>query len=283
MFLREKIQGDSKYLKDRSTLKGHARNVILPNDETELREGIRYASKGNTKVTISGTRAGCSGGAVPTGGDVMSMENLSGIVGLGKDDKGIFLRVLPCTTVSQFDNALKVGGIQSIDEGEPIDAEGLMFPVSAELGFTVGGCISANRSGIRRFVRRIKVVFSDSTYMTMERGEFVADGRRMTFPAGRNYFSFELPGYDSTDDYGPKISENMDLVDLFVGSEGIFGIITEADIYLSTEKSSAESREFGKLYNGYVKERYGPKAVDDLIKVKRILDVNYILNIGNLL
>jgi hypothetical protein len=32
-----------------------------------------------------------------------------------------------------------------------------------------------------------------------------------------------------------------------------------------------------------VKERYGPKAVDDLIKVKRILDVNYILNIGNLL
>ena len=283
MFLREKVPDDSKYLRDRSTLKGHARYVILPNDETELREGIRYASKGNTKVTISGNRSGSSGGAVPCGGDIMSMEFLTGIIGVGQDDKGTFVRALPCTTVSAFNNAINRMDSEELTPGAIDSLTGKAFPVKSSLGSSIGGCISANRSGIRPYVRRLKVVFSDSTFMTMERGEFRAEGRRMTFPAGRNYFSFDLPDYDSTDDFGPKISSDMDLVDLFVGSEGIFGIITEADIYVSDRVNESSDQDFGKMNNGYIKERYGPKAVEGLIRVKEILDTNYILNIGNLL
>ncbi|MBR6912165.1 MAG: FAD-binding oxidoreductase, partial [Candidatus Methanomethylophilaceae archaeon] len=223
MFLRERIKDDSKYLNDRSSLKGHAKNVILPNDETELREGIRYSSKGNTKVTISGSRMGDQGGAVPCGGDIMSMEHLTGVIGAGKDDKGVYLRVLPYTTVSFFNNSIKSGRIQNID-GSDVSLDGLVFPVKAQLENTVGGCIAVNRSGIRPYVRRLRVVFSDSTFMSMERGEYLANGRKMIFPAGRNFFAFALPSYDSNDDSGPKISENMDLLDLFIGSEGIFGI-----------------------------------------------------------
>lgn len=282
MFLRERIQSDSKYMRDRSSLQGHAKNVILPNDETELREGIRYSSKGNTKVTISGTRMGSMGGAVPCGGDVMSMENLSGIIGAGEDAHGRYLRVLPCTTVSMFNNSIR-SGVPSIDDVEVPDMSGLMFPVKADPGNSVGGCIAVNRSGIRPFVRRIKVVFSDSTFLTIERGEYRADGRRMTFPAGRNYFSFDLPGFDSTGDNGPLFSENMDLIDLFIGSEGIFGIITEADVYMSDSVTDAEIIESGKLRNGLIKERYGQNAADEVRRIKEILDTNYILNIGNLL
>ncbi len=282
MFLRERISGDSKYLNDRSSLQGHAKNVILPNDETELREGIRYSSKGNTKVTISGTRMGSLGGAVPCGGDVMSMEHLSGVLGVGSDGNGVFIRALPCTTVSQFNNAIRLDSMESLDEQRPC-TEGLSFPVKAEFENTVGGCVATNRSGIRQWVRRIKVVFSDSTFMTIERGEYMADGRRMTFPAGRNYFSFDLPGFDSEGDNGPRFSEGMDLIDLFIGSEGIFGIITEADIYLSDTIHEAETCESGKLKNGLIKERYGQKALDEVRRIKEILDTNYILNIGNLL
>jgi len=283
MFLREKIPDGSRYLCDRSTFRGRARNVVLPNDETELREGIRYCSKGNTKVTISGTRMGNQGGAVPTGGDVMSMEHLTGVIGAGKDDHGVFLRVLPCTTISRFNNSILVGDVEGIDDNECPSLEGLKFPVEADPGSSVGGCISVNRSDIRPFVRRIKVVFSDSTFMTIERGEFLADGRRLMFPAGRNYFSFDLPDYDSDGDIGPKISDGMDLIDLFIGSEGIFGIITEADIYLSEEVKSAPTNESGKMCSGQIAEKYGQKAVDDLKKIKEILDTSYILNIGNLL
>ena len=282
MFLRERIKDDSKYLNDRSSLKGHAKNVILPNDETELREGIRYSSKGNTKVTISGSRMGDQGGAVPCGGDIMSMEHLTGVIGAGKDDKGVYLRVLPYTTVSFFNNSIKSGRIQNID-GSDVSLDGLVFPVKAQLENTVGGCIAVNRSGIRPYVRRLRVVFSDSTFMSMERGEYLANGRKMTFPAGRNFFAFDLPSYDSNDDSGPKISENMDLLDLFIGSEGIFGIIIEADIYLSGTISDSQTEESGKMRNSLIKDKYGQEAVEDLKKIKAILDPNYILNIGNLL
>jgi len=281
MFLRERIKDDSKYLNDRSSLKGHAKNVILPNDETELREGIRYSSKGNTKVTISGSRMGNQGGAVPCGGDIMSMEHLTGVIGAGKDDKGVYLRVLPYTTVSFFNNSIKSGRIQNID-GSDVSLDGLAFPVKAQLENTVGGCIAVNRSGIRPYVRRLRVVFSDSTFMSMERGEYLANGRKMTFPAGRNFFAFDLPSYDSKDDSGPKISENMDLIDLFIGSEGIFGIIIEADIYLSGTISDSQTEESGKMRNSLIKDKYGQEAVEDLKKIKAILDPNYILNIGNL-
>ncbi len=281
MFLRERIKDDSKYLNDRSSLKGHAKNVILPNDETELREGIRYSSKGNTKVTISGSRMGDQGGAVPCGGDIMSMEHLTGVIGAGKDDKGVYLRVLPYTTVSFFNNSIKSGRIQNID-GSDVSLDGLVFPVKAQLENTVGGCIAVNRSGIRPYVRRLRVVFSDSTFMSMERGEYLANGRKMTFPAGRNFFAFDLPSYDSKDDSGPKISENMDLLDLFIGSEGIFGIIIEADIYLSGTISDSQTEESGKMRNSLIKDKYGQEAVEDLKKIKAILDPNYILNIGNL-
>lgn len=282
MFLRERIKDDSKYLNDRSSLKGHAKNVILPNDETELREGIRYSSKGNTKVTISGSRMGDQGGAVPCGGDIMSMEHLTGVIGAGKDDKGVYLRVLPYTTVSFFNNSIKSGRIQNID-GSDVSLDGLVFPVKAQLENTVGGCIAVNRSGIRPYVRRLRVVFSDSTFMSMERGEYLANGRKMIFPAGRNFFAFDLPSYDSNDDSGPKISENMDLLDLFIGSEGIFGIIIEADIYLSGTISDSQTEESGKMRNSLIKDKYGQEAVEDLKKIKSILDPNYILNIGNLL
>jgi len=282
MFLRERIKDDSKYLNDRSSLKGHAKNVILPNDETELREGIRYSSKGNTKVTISGSRMGDQGGAVPCGGDIMSMEHLTGVIGAGKDDKGVYLRVLPYTTVSFFNNSIKSGRIQNID-GSDVSLDGLVFPVKAQLENTVGGCIAVNRSGIRPYVRRLRVVFSDSTFMSMKRGEYLANGRKMTFPAGRNFFAFDLPSYDSNDDSGPKISENMDLLDLFIGSEGIFGIIIEADIYLSGTVSDSQTEESGKMRNSLIKDKYGQEAVEDLKKIKAILDPNYILNIGNLL
>jgi len=281
MFLRERLQNDSKYLNDRSTLKGHAKNVILPNDETELREGIRYSSKGNTKITISGNRMCSQGGAVPCGGDVMSMERLSGVIGAGIDDKGTYLRVLPCTSVSLFNNSIASGRIQNLDDCE-VSLEGLRFPIKSEPEHSIGGCIAINRSGIRPFVRRIRVVFSDSTFLTMERGEYFADGRRLTFPAGRNFFAFDLPSYDSDSDFGPRISSGMDLIDLFIGSEGIFGVIVEADVYLSETVADTPVEESGKLSNFRIKERYGTKAVDDLKKIKEILDPSYILNIGNL-
>ena len=283
MFFRDKVQQDSRYLRDRSDMKGRARYVILPNDESELRDGIRYSSKGNTKVTISGNHTGSEGGAVPDGGDIISMEYLRGVIGAGKDDHGTFVRVLPGTSISAFNDIISNSALDDVNGGESMTLNGMMFPVDVDKASSIGGCISVNRSGIRSFVRRIKVVFSDSMFMEISRGDWIADGRTMVFAAGRNYYSFQLPSYTSKDDCGPEIRDGMDLIDLFIGSEGIFGVITEADIYVSDHATTSDTIESGKLSNNGIKERYGQEAVDDLQRIKGILDPNYILNLGNLI
>ena len=252
MFNRQRIQGDSPYLRDESSLTGRAGSVILPYDENELREAIRYANSKGIKVTVRGMGTGVCGGAVPQGGDVLSMEHMSGVTGVGRDDEGYFLRVLPCTTIQEINDLLmsrSFDGLEDVTEGavsalasEPVP---YLYPVDpTEMGGSIGGNIATNASGprtlrygpTRDWVRGLRVVLPDGNYIAMTRGEHVADGRRISFPAGRNYYSFELPRYDSRTGVknatGPVISEGMDLVDLFIGSEGVFGVVTEADIRL---------------------------------------------------
>jgi len=286
MFVREKISEGSVYFRDGSDMKGSAKNVILPYEESELREGIRYSNKGNTKITVSGNRTGCAGGAIPNGGDVISMQHLSGVTSVGEDENGVYLTALACTSVKEFnETSADPEDLTETTEGslEKFVSGKYMFPVAADERSSVAGCIASNRCGIRRFVRRIKVVFTDSTYMSITRGEYRADGRRMTFPAGRNYFSFQLPSYTSDGEVGPKIADDMDLIDLFIGSEGIFGIITEADIYVFQEPlPPMDIIELGKVNNDYISATYGKTAAEDLKRVKKVLDANYILNIGNL-
>ncbi|MBR3409840.1 MAG: FAD-binding oxidoreductase [Candidatus Methanomethylophilaceae archaeon] len=253
MFQRQRIGHSTGYLTDESKMTGHADNVLLPYSEQELREILRvYNSKG-TPVTIAAMRTGVSGGSVPNGGDVLSLEHMKGAVGVGKDKRGYFLRVLPCTTLDEIDDILtrkSFSSLEDITEGacdalakEPVT---YFYPVDpTEMSGSIGGNIAANASGPRTYkygptrdwVRRIRVVMADGTFTDVVRGEHLADGRRMSFPAGKNYYSFDLPRYDFNSSVknatGPKIGENMDLLDLFIGSEGIFGVIAEADIYLA--------------------------------------------------
>ncbi len=252
MFQRQRIPKGSGYLTDESKVTGFADNVVLPNDESELREVVRvYNSKGN-QITIGAMRTGVCGGCVPKGGDVLSLERMSGIVGVGRDDRGYFLRVLPCTTLSEIDDVLRKKDFSELDDitegavgalsSEPTR---YFYPVDpTEMNGSVGGNIATNASGprtykygsTREWVRRIRVIMADGSYLDLKRGEFKADGRRMSFPAGKSYYSFDLPDYDFNTSVknaaGPMIHSDMDLMDLFIGSEGIFGVISEADIYI---------------------------------------------------
>ncbi len=253
MFTRERIGRSEEYLTDESKMTGHANNVLLPMTEQELREILRvYNSKG-TQVTVAAMRTGVCGGSVPQGGDVLSLERMSGVIGIGKDGRGYYLRAQPCTTLEEIDSILSrkdFSGLADLTEGaceslrkEPVT---YFYPVDpTEMGGSIGGNIATNASGPRTYrygptrdwVRRIRVAMADSAVADITRGECRAEGRRMSFAAGRNYYSFDLPGYDFNGTVknaaGPRIGENMDLIDLFIGSEGIFGVISEVDVYLA--------------------------------------------------
>ena len=238
------------YLEDESKMKGMAGNVILPFEEGELRDALRFANSAHTKVTVRGMGTGLCGGAVPMGGDVISLERMTGIVGVGVDEEGYFLKVQPCTTIREINDLLMNRAFDNLKDITPGAVESLrsepvpyIYPVDpTELGGSIGGNIATNASGPRTYrygptrdwVRSMRVVLPDGNFIILRRGDYRAEGRRMSFPSGRNYYSFELPDYDFNttvkNTAGPMISEDMDLMDLFIGSEGIFGIITEADI-----------------------------------------------------
>ncbi len=253
MFDRQRIRAGSKYLTDESKMTGSAEFVIVPNDEAELREAVRVNhSKGN-RMTVSAMRTGVCGGCVPPGGYVISLERMSGVIGIGRDERGYFARVLPCTTVRDLNRILMARDLSRMTDVTPGARDMLMneprpwfYPVDpTEQNGSIGGSIACNSSGPRTYrygptrdwVRRLHVVMPDGQDTDIARGDVRAVGGRMTFPAGRELYSFDVPSYRFNDAVknaaGPRFSDDMDLIDLFVGSEGIFGIVAEADVYLT--------------------------------------------------
>lgn len=253
MFYRQRIHSGSKYLTDESKMTGAGEHVIIPVDESELREVMRINNSKGNPVTVSAMRTGVCGGCVPLEGDVISLERMTGVLGIGRDERGYFVRVLPCTTIEEINTVLRnrdFSRLVDVTEGarEQLSNEPVpyFYPVDpTEMSGSIGGNIACNASGPRTYrygptrdwVRRLRVVLPEGQYIDFKRGDYRADGRRMSFPAGRSYFSFDIPGYDFNTGVknaaGPMFHEDMDLIDMFVGSEGIFGIIAEADVYIA--------------------------------------------------
>lgn len=252
MFQRERMPKNSRFLSDESKSTGVSDYIIMPKTEDEVREVMRVNNSKGNKIVIRGLGTGLCGGCVPNGEAVMTMEYVQSTVFLGKDDRGYYLRVPASISIGEIGKILS-GDLSHVSDATDgavasMKSEGTeyFYPVDpTESGGSLGGNIATNASGPRTYkygptrdwVRSIHVVLADGALLEIKRGDIKADGRRMSFYAGRNYYSFDVPSYDSVvgikSAVGPKIYENMDLIDLFIGSEGIFGTITEAEIYLA--------------------------------------------------
>ncbi|AMH94483.1 glycolate oxidase subunit GlcD1 [methanogenic archaeon ISO4-H5] len=242
------LPGDSPYTIDECKIRGRADEVIIPVNEAEVIEAVRTCSS----ITISGMRTGMCGGSVPYEGSVLSMERFNKILGVGKDDRGFFVRVQPFVTVRQLNDFLRkrvFDDVSDITEGAIAEMksrpEGFFYPVDpTELNGSLGGNIAANASGprtykygpTRNWVRRIRAVLSDGSVLDITRGDIHAEGRTISIPFADGKRSFTLPSYQFNtavkNTAGLFVEDNMDAMDLFVGSEGVFGIITEADLYV---------------------------------------------------
>lgn len=199
------------YLEDASNLKGHAEQVLAPADEAELAGILRDAATSGKPVTIAGAGTGVTGGRVPFGGWVVSLER--------------FKRL----DVRQG-SAVVGAGVLLRDLHAAAHASGQFYPPDpTETGAAIGGNIATNASGSRslrygatgRWVRRLRVAFADGSVREFARGD------RIDFEPG----SIPLPAV-TKNTAGYLLRPGMEWIDLICGSEGTLGVVTEAEVGL---------------------------------------------------
>jgi FAD/FMN-containing dehydrogenase len=200
-----------RYLEDASGYRGHAERVFAPADEAGVAAVLHEASARSTPVTIAGAGTGITGARVPFGGWVLSIEKL---------------------------NRVKIlQGLAIIGAGAPLSElhaaaqrTGQFYPPDpTETSASIGGTIATNASGsrsflygsTRRWIEGLRVAMADGRVMDVWRGDAIDfDPGIVPIPA----VTKNTAGY--------PLRPGMDWIDLFAGSEGTLGVVTEARLRL---------------------------------------------------
>lgn len=98
------------------------------------------------------------------------------------------------------------------------------------------GARSYGYGPVRPHVSALRVVLADGDVVALRRGETRAHGRllRLVTEAGRS-LSLDLPTYEmphTKNASGYYVADDMDALDLFVGSDGTLGAVTEVELAL---------------------------------------------------
>ncbi|HYI94617.1 MAG TPA: FAD-binding oxidoreductase [Bryobacteraceae bacterium] len=201
----------SAYFEDASGFRGHADSVYTPQSEAEVQRILVEASASLTPITISGAGTGVTGGRVPFGGIVLSLERFRHIdiqPGSARVGAGVLLRELQQAASS---------------------SEQFYAPDPTEISASIGGTIATNASGSRSFlygdtrrhVLALRVALMNGSVLELRRGDPIPfETRAIPAPSTKKHTA------------GFPLRPGMDVLDLFIGSEGTLGVVMEAVVRL---------------------------------------------------
>ena len=225
----------SGYAQDSSNLPGKAIGVARPSNVRQAAAVMRLCRASSLPVTISSGRTNLTGSATAHGGIVLGTEKLSS----PEVEVDIEARTVLTNPAIILEDMRGIVWEKSENK--------LTFPVdpTSRKEATVGGALCCNASGftpgevgaIRCWVDKLKVLLPSGCVFTAGRGEYISKSGEFVLKGPEGETAWPLPGYPrpSIKNAGGPWSDPsgaMDLVDLIIGSEGIFGLILEARLRL---------------------------------------------------
>lgn len=217
------------YLHDESGLSGaFCEKVLIPENYSEVSAILKEASSNNIPLSISGAGTGVTGGRLPFGGTVLSLEKLDAIISVKPGSMTVQAGV-PITKIHEAAGSI-----------------GYFYPPDAtEWDASIGGNIATNASGSRSFkygstrqyIDSIKVILADGEMLDIPRGKYLAKGQTIEIlnPKSETLNKIQIPNIQMPNiknAAGYYSKPGMDLIDLFIGSEGTLGVVVEAQLKL---------------------------------------------------
>ena len=229
MILKTSPDEIQNYLTDASNFKGSCEAVYIPESIEEIAQLLKEADENKTPVTISGNGTGLTGARVPLGGIMISTEKLDSIIEINKEEKYIITE--PGVILDTLQK--EVNGVNLLYPPDP-----------TEWNCFIGGTIATNASGektfkygsTRNFVEELQVVLASGEIIELKRGMQKAKDYELelTTRSGRTIKiqipDIRMPAVKNASGYFLK--KDMDAIDLFIGSEGTLGVITNIKLRL---------------------------------------------------
>jgi D-lactate dehydrogenase (cytochrome) len=218
----------SRFLEDAAHYPGgNAAGVLRPRSVAEVSACLRE----RRRILPVGAQSSLTGGATPLGDVVLSTERL--------------------TTLAIEPAHIRAGAGVTLEAVQrALERVGRWFPpVPTYLGATVGGAIATCAAGaatfkygsVRPWVDAITVVLAGGDILQIKRGEVFAsaDGIfEITAASGTRTVRIpplEMPAVEKHS-AGYYCAPEMDLIDLFIGSEGTLGVVAEAVLRTAPER-----------------------------------------------
>ena len=192
------------YLEDESKMTGSAESISFPESEADIRNILKVMRNKKIPVTIQGGKTGLVGSAVPLGGHIMNLSHMTKVRSFSMTNDGeALLKVEPGITLLELRKAIR-----------RLETPKSFFwpPDPSESTATVGGIASTNARGIcyhlygktSAYVSGVRVMNVDGSIHDLNKGQdaIVING------------------------------ESKDLLDVYLGGEGMYGVITELTLRL---------------------------------------------------